>query len=223
MPIVIRRSSIRPMHWLVHGYAWSGLVVMAYDFFAGRLGPNPVQALEQRSGRHAFALLLLSLACTPLNALFGWKNVLKYRRMLGLYAALYAAIHALIFVDLDYGLAWDVFRQTVIEKPYILYGMTAFLMLIPLAATSFDIWKARLGKNWKRMHRLVYLAASIAILHSALSKKGDLFRLQGDILRPLVYSLLLVFLLALRLPWIRGRIVSLRTRVRLPFLGRLRG
>ncbi len=210
------------MPWLVHGYAWSALAAMAYGFLAGLLGPNPIQALEQRSGRQALTLLLLSLACTPLNTLLGWPGVLRYRRTLGLYAALYATIHALIFVDLDYGLAWDAFAQTVIEKSYILYGMAAFLMLMPLAITSFDLWKVRLGQNWKRMHRLVYLAALIAVLHSALSKKGDLFRLQGDILRPLGYGLLLMLLLVLRLPWVRGSLVSLRTRVRLLFTGRLR-
>jgi sulfoxide reductase heme-binding subunit YedZ len=99
--------------------------------------------------------------------------------------------------------------------------MTAFALLAALAITSFDIWKVRLGRNWKRLHQVVYLAAPIAVLHYALSKKGDLFRLQGDVVRPLIYALIVLFLLVLRLPWIRRSVVSLRTRIQVG-LGRAR-
>src|SRR5512145_1018621 len=146
-----------PLQIAMHIYAWSAFVILIFQFFTDNLTANPIQALEQRTGRHAITLLVLSLACTPLNSLFGWRELLKRRRALGLYAFLYASIHVLIFVDLDYGLAWSLIVQTIFEKPYIIVGVISFLLLIPIAFTSFDIWKKRLGKNWKRLHQLVYL------------------------------------------------------------------
>jgi sulfoxide reductase heme-binding subunit YedZ len=175
--------------------------------------PNPIQELEQRTGRHAITLLVLSLACTPLNNIFGWRELIKRRRALGLYAFMYASIHVLIFLDLDYGLAWSLIIQTIFEKPYIIVGMTAFLLLIPLAFTSFDIWKMRLKKNWKRLHQMIYLIAPLVVLHFAWSKKGDFFSLRGEIIRPLIYGLVVVILLIFRIPQVRRAIASLRDRI----------
>ena len=101
--------------------------------------------MEQRTGRHAITLLVLTLACTPMNTLFKWSEPLKRRRALGLYTFMYATIHVMIFINLDYGLAWSLLTQTILQKPYILVGLTGFLLMIPLAWTSFDIWKKRLG------------------------------------------------------------------------------
>lgn len=196
----------------IHMYAWSALVWIIVELLTGTFSINPIQELEQRTGRHAITLLLLSLLCTPINTLFKWSEPLKRRRTLGLYAFLYATIHVIIFVDLDYGLAWSLIIQTVLQKPYIVVGMITFLLLIPLAFTSFDIWKMRLGKNWKRLHRLVYLIAPLAVLHYAWSKKGDLFSLSGDIVRPLIYGLILAVFLILRIPAVRKTIASLPTR-----------
>jgi sulfoxide reductase heme-binding subunit YedZ len=126
---------------------------------------------------------------------------------------MYATIHVLIFLDLDYGLAWSFVFREFIEKPRLIVGLLAFLLLIPLAWTSFDIWKVRLGKNWKRLHKTVYLIAPLVILHYAWSKKGDLFALQGEIVRPLIYGLVVVLFLALRIPQVRKTVVSLRDRV----------
>jgi sulfoxide reductase heme-binding subunit YedZ len=202
-----------PLQIAIHIYAWSALVRLIFDYFTGNLTANPIQALEQRTGRHAITLLVLSLACTPLNSLFGWRELLKRRRTLGLYAFLYAAIHVIIFVDLDYGLAWSLILQTVLEKQYIIFGAITFLLLIPLAVTSFDIWKKRLGKNWKRLHQLVYLIAPLAVLHYGLSKKGDFFGLQGEVIRPLIYAVIVILLLVMRIPRIRKALASLRDRI----------
>lgn len=209
----VKKLPYTPLQIGVHLYAWSELVLLLIDFFTHHLTANPIQALEQRTGRHAITLLVLVLACTPLNTLFGWRELLKRRRALGLYALMYATIHVMIFVNLDYGLAWSLIIQTIIEKPYILYGMTAFLLLIPLGVTSFDIWKVRLGKNWKRLHQLIYIIAPIAALHYFLSKKGDFLHLRGDIGRPLIYGSVILILLILRLPFIRRFFASLRTRI----------
>jgi sulfoxide reductase heme-binding subunit YedZ len=202
-----------PLQIAMHVYAWSVLVFLIFDFFTSNLSANPVQEMEQRTGRHAITLLVLSLACTPLNTLFKWSELLKRRRALGLYTFMYATIHVLIYVDLDYGLAWSFILRDVIEKPRLIVGFLAFLMLIPLAWTSFDIWKKRLGKNWKRLHQTIYVIAPIVVLHYAWSKKGDLFALQGEIVRPLIYGLIVIVLLIFRIPQVRKTIASLRDRI----------
>jgi sulfoxide reductase heme-binding subunit YedZ len=209
----IKKLPYTPLQIAMHLYAWSTLVALIFDFFTHHLTANPIQAMEQRTGRHAITLLVLTLACTPLKTLFGWRELLKRQRALGLYTLMYATVHVLIFINLDYGLAWSLIIQTIIQKPYILFGATVFLLLIPLGITSFDIWKVRLGKNWKRLHQIIYLIAPIAVLHFALSKKGDIFHLQGDIVRPFIYGLVVLLLLILRLPFIRRFFSSFRTRV----------
>lgn len=203
-----------PLQFAMHAYAWSVLVILIFQFFTDNLTVNPIQALEQRTGRHAITLLVLSLACTPLNTLLKWPELLKRRRALGLYAFMYATIHVLIFLHLDYGLAWSLIVQTIFEKPFVIVGVISFLLLIPLAWTSFDIWKKRLGKKWKRLHQVVYVIAPLVVLHYAWSKKGDFFALQGEIVRPLIYGLIVVLFLVMRIPQVRKGIVSVRDRIK---------
>jgi sulfoxide reductase heme-binding subunit YedZ len=217
----MKKLRYTPLQISMHVYAWSALAHLLIDAVLGNLSVNPIQDLEQRTGRHAITLLVLSLLCTPLNTLLGWKEPLKRRRALGLYAFMYATIHVLIFLDLDYGLAWSQIIQSVLEKPYIIFGLITFLMLVPLAVTSFDVWKMRLKKNWKRLHQTIYLIAPLAVLHFALSKKGDIFRLQGEIVRPLIYGLVVLLLLLLRIPRVRKFFASFRTRHLLPFFRRI--
>lgn len=205
-----------PLQVAMHIYAWSALIHIAFDFLTGHISPNPIQALEQRTGRHAITLLVLCLACTPLNTIFKWPELIKRRRALGLYAFLYATIHVLIFVDLDFGLAWSLILQTVLEKKYIVVGAAAFVLLIPLAFTSFDVWKRRLKKRWKYIHQLIYFIAPLAVLHFAWSKKGDIFALQGEIVRPLIYGLVVMLLLIFRIHPVRRWLASLRDRILLP-------
>src|SRR3989304_9643693 len=112
-------SRYTPLQIPIHVYAWSALVWIIYQLLTGTFSINPIQELEQRTGRHAITLLVLSLMCTPVNTLFKWSEPLKRRRALGLYAFMYATIHVIIFVDLDYGLAWSLIIQTIFEKPYI--------------------------------------------------------------------------------------------------------
>jgi len=215
-------SRYTPLQLAVHLGAWYPLAHILFDLLTHNLTANPIQALEQRTGRAAITLLILSLACTPMSSLFGWKEPIKRRRALGLYAFMYATIHVIIFMDLDYGLAWSLIVQTIFQKPYIILGVTAFLMLIPLAMTSFDIWKKRLGKNWKRLHRLIYYIAPIALLHYAWGKKGTFFALQGDIVRPLIYSLVFLLLMVLRLPAVKRPIAAAWSRARSALNRRLR-
>ena len=218
--IMKKLRSYTPLQIIMHIYAWSALAHLVFDYFFGYLSVNPIQDLEQRTGRAAITLLVLSLMCTPLNTLFGWKELLKRRRALGLYAFMYATIHVLIYLDLDYGLAWSLIFQNIVEKPYIIFGVITFLLLVPLAVTSFDSWKIRLKKNWKRLHQTIYLIAPLAVLHFAISKKGDIFQLQGDIIRPLIYGLVVLVLLILRIPRIRKFFASFKNQHLLPFFRR---
>ncbi|MCC6259985.1 MAG: sulfoxide reductase heme-binding subunit YedZ [Anaerolineales bacterium] len=187
----------------IHLYAWSSIVLLLFKFFTHNFSANPIQDLERATGRHAIALLFLAFACTPINTLFKWSEPLKRRRTLGLYALLYATIHFIIYVNLDYGLAWSLILPDVVQKPRLIVGALALLCLLPLGITSFDIWKKRLGKNWKRLHKLIYLIALLAVLHYLWSKKGDLFTLQGEILEPALYGFTAILFLILRIPAVR--------------------
>ena len=213
----MKKFNFTPLQIAVHLYAWSGIALLLFDYFTGNLSPNPIQDLEQRTGRHAITLLVLSLMCTPINTIFKWSEPLKRRRALGLYTFLYAAIHMIIFADLDYGFAWSLLLKEVAEKPRLIVGVLAFILLIPLAITSFDIWKKRLGKKWKRLHQLVYLIAPLVFLHYVWSKKGDVLLLQGEVLKPLIYGLIIGIFLIFRIPQIRKALASLPTRNLLPF------
>lgn len=205
-------SRYTPLQITIHIYAWTTIARLIFEFATGTISINPIQEMEQRTGRQAITLLVLSLACSPFNALFGWRELLKRRRALGLYAFMYATIHVIIFVDLDYGLALSLIAKTILQKPYIIVGVISFLLLIPLALTSFDVWKKRLGKNWKRLHQLIYLITPLVALHFAWSKKGDIFTLQGDIVRPLIYGIIIGIFLIFRIPPIRRALASLSTR-----------
>jgi methionine sulfoxide reductase heme-binding subunit len=132
------------------------------------------------------------------------------RRPLGLYAFLYAAIHLFIFVGVDYGFNFDFLLADIAQKRFIFVGLAAFILLIPLAFTSYRYWQKRLGKNWKRLHRLVYVAALLVVIHVAWAVKGDLFTLQGDIWKPLLAGIVLALLLISRIPGVRRRISGLR-------------
>ncbi|NUQ59469.1 MAG: sulfoxide reductase heme-binding subunit YedZ [Anaerolineales bacterium] len=199
-----------PLQAAIHLYAWSALAWIVVELLTGSFSINPIQELEQRTGRHALTLLAMTLLCSPLNLLVKLPELLKRRRALGLYALLYATIHVLIFVNLDYGLAWSLIARTILDKPYILVGAATFILLIPLGVTSFDIWKVRLGNNWKRLHRTLYIIAPLAVLHFAWSKKGDIFALSGDIVRPLIYGLIIGIFLILRIPPVKRLIASAR-------------
>jgi sulfoxide reductase heme-binding subunit YedZ len=171
---------------------------------------NPVQALTQRTGRYAIFFLILSLSCTPVNTVFGYRKVLKIRRTLGLYAFLYAALHFLLFVGIDYQFNLNLLSEVIFEKPYALVGLAAFTILLVLAVTSYKYWMKKLGKWWKNLHRFVYLAGVLVVIHYFWVAKGDLLRLSGDIQKPLIYAVILVVLLGLRLPVVRRYVVYVR-------------
>jgi len=209
----MKKNPYTPLQIAIHIYAWSGLALLIFDFVTGNLSANPIQDLEQRTGRHAITLLVLTLLCTPINTIFKWSEPLKRRRALGLYTFMYATIHVIIFADLDYGLAWSRLLQELVQKPRLIVGVIAFILLIPLAITSFDIWKKRLGKNWKRLHKLIYFIGPLVVLHYVWSKKGDILTLQGEVVKPLIYGLIIAIFLIFRIPPIRKALASFSTRM----------
>ncbi len=213
MQNLLKKIPYTPLQIAMHIYAWSVLVLLIFDFFTGNLSANPIQDLEQRTGRHAITLLVLSLLCTPIHTIFKWSEPLKRRRALGLYTFMYVTIHVIIFVDLDYGLAWSLLVKEVVEKPRLIVGFIAFMLLLPLAITSFDIWKKRLGKNWKRLHQLVYFIGPLAVLHYVWSKKGDVLSLQGEVVKPLIYGIIIAVFLIFRIPPIRKALAAFSTRM----------
>src|SRR5512142_909068 len=196
----------RPFPWLrilVHVLGVLPLVYLGYLFLANKLTINPIQDIEQRLGRIAIYWLVGALSVTPLYTLTGIRELPNRRRATGLYAFLYTCLHILWFLGADYGFFWSQIVPLVFGKLYLIVGLVAFILLIPLAVTSFDYFKRTMGKNWKRLHWLVYPAAEIAVLHYALAQKGDIFRLRGHIVAPFFWLVVTTLLLVMRLPPVR--------------------
>ena len=206
----LRNVRVDALRLLVHLSAWLPLAWILWDYLNENLTVNPIQTVQQRLGRIALTLLLSSLACTPLQVITGWRKPLTVRRALGVYAFLYAVAHFLVLVGIDYQFNLELLRKDLAGKPYIWVGAAAFAVLAPLAATSFQWWMRRLGKNWKRLHKLVYLAAPLVIVHYLWAKKGSLTTLGGDIVQPLAFGSIALFLLIVRWPPVRRQIVRLR-------------
>ncbi len=156
------------------------------------LGANPIEAITRSLGDWALRFLLLTLTVSPLRRLTGWRWLLGYRRMLGLYSFFYASLHLLSYIVLDQFFYWPEIWADIIKRPYITVGMASFLLLIPLAVTSTTGWMRRLGRNWQRLHRLVYLIAIGGVLHYYMLVKAD----TSD---PLLYALILFVLMLLRI------------------------
>lgn len=194
-------GALIPLIWLVWAYTSNNLTV------------NPIQAATQRTGDYAIVLLVLSLAITPLYTLTGIRQLTPLRRLLGLYAFTYAALHFLIFIGWDYGFDWGLVIPEIFAKQYTLVGLISGLILLALAITSFKWWMKKLGKNWKRLHQLVYAAGILVVIHFAWARKGDILRLTGDIQQPLILGAVVLLLLVLRLPAIRRWISNFRRKI----------
>jgi sulfoxide reductase heme-binding subunit YedZ len=160
------------------------------------LGANPIEALLHEFGRWGLKFLLLTLAITPLRRWTGWNWLIRFRRILGLFAFFYILLHFVVYVVLDQGLDMAVIVEDVLKRPYITLGMAALLMLVPLAATSTKGMMRRLGKRWQKLHRLVYVIAILAVWHFY-------WQVKLDTLDPTVYALILAGLLGTRVYFAR--------------------
>lgn len=163
----------------------------AWRIDQGRLGADPVAELTHASGEWALYFLLASLAMTPLRRFSGWRWPIGYRRMLGLWALCYASLHLAVYVVLDLGFFWEQILDDVLDRPFITVGFLAFLLLLPLAATSTRAAMRRLGRRWGQLHRLVYLIGILAVLHVWWLTKADLRE-------PALYAGILALLLLAR-------------------------
>lgn len=195
----IRRPAAARLHLLSHIGSNLPLLVMGWDFWQGNLGANPVLELTHRTGKTALILLMLSLAVSPLRSLLNWPQIGKLRRPLGLYAFAYAAAHFAIFIGIDYGFQWSLIPRAFLERRFALIGFLSGLILLILAVTSWKVLVKKLGKQWRVLHRLVYLAGFLAAVHFIMAVKPG-------VLRPWYYAAGMLLLLIYRIPWVRKRI-----------------
>lgn len=194
--------------WMATLGALTPLAWLGWRAWQGALGVDPVNTINNETGRAALIVLFLSLACTPLNIVFGLRTALALRKPLGLIAFAYATLHLTNFVALDYAFAFGLILQdAVLTMPYILAGSLALLILTALAITSTRGWMRRLGRNWKRLHRLVYAAGMLAVLHFLWQAKA------AEREEPLIYATVLALLLLVRTPPVRRWLIAQRIRL----------
>jgi len=198
------------LQFLTHILSVLPLVKLVFDYSQHNLTANPIAEITLRTGLYSLVLLVLSLACTPVANLIAQNATLKIqiqrlRRPLGLYGFIYAALHFLNFIAVDYRFNFDLLQKDVLGKVHIWIGLAALLLMIPAAVTSTKGWARRLGKNWERLHRLVYPAALLSALHFLLIVKAD-YR------EPALYVIIVILLLLVRLRWVRGLVGWLERR-----------
>ncbi len=169
------------------------LVLLIWDWFRGNLGANPIEFFLRTTGVLTLIFLLLTLSVTPLRKYFGWNSLIKFRRMLGLYAFFYGFLHLITYSVFDKSFDVSAILFDVWERPFIAFGMLAFFLLIPLAVTSTNAMIKRFGgKNWARLHKLTYVAAILGVIHFWLIVKSDVFY-------PALFGLILAYLLGYRI------------------------
>jgi len=158
----------------------------------GNLGANPIEAVTLVTGRWTLRLLLITLTVSPLRRLTGWQPVVRFRRMLGLFAFFYGSLHFTIYVAIDQFFGWSFILADIAKRPYITVGFAGFVSMMPLALTSTTGWIRRLGgRRWQRLHRLVYLSALFGVIHF-------LWKVKADTRDPLLYGAVLAGLLGFR-------------------------
>ena len=168
------------------------LVLRAFGVAGNSLGANPIEAIQDWLGICALRYLLATLSITPLRRLTGWNWLVRFRRMLGLFAFFYGGMHAINYLVLDQTFDFPAIIEDIIERPFITLGAGAILLLIPLAVTSTNGWRRRLGQRWRKLHYLIYPIAIMVCSHFY-------WQVKQDILEPLIYCLIVATLLLYRL------------------------
>jgi sulfoxide reductase heme-binding subunit YedZ len=172
---------------------------------SGGLGANPIEFITRSTGTWTLVGLLLTLSITPLRRLSGRAELIRYRRMLGLFSFFYACLHFVTYIWLDQFFDLTAIAKDIVKRPFITVGFTAFVLLIPLAATSTHAMMRRLGRRWQQLHRLIYPIALLAVVHY-------LWLVKKDLTTPLVYGAVALVLLALRLRWGVSLLQAARSR-----------
>lgn len=186
----------KPVIFLVCLLPLAVLFLRAFELAGFGLGANPIEELLHELGRWGLKFLLLTLTITPLRRWTGWTWLLRFRRMLGLYVFFYIVLHFITYAVLDQGLDISAIVEDIIERPYITLGMTGLLLLIPLAATSTKGMMRRLGRRWRKLHRLIYVIAVVGVWHFY-------WQVKLDTLDATIYALLLTVLLITRVHYSR--------------------
>ncbi|GAB3095016.1 protein-methionine-sulfoxide reductase heme-binding subunit MsrQ [Lysobacter terrae] len=182
---------------LVHLFALTPAAILGWQIRAealtgsGGLGADPVAEIEHRLGLWALRLLMITLAITPLRQITHQPVLIRFRRLLGLYAFFYATVHFSAYLILDLRGYWTQIFEDIAKRPYITVGFTAWLLLVPLAITSTQAAIRRLGRNWARLHRLVYAVGVLAVLHFW-------WLVKSDVREPALYAAILAVLLGWR-------------------------
>jgi sulfoxide reductase heme-binding subunit YedZ len=190
---VLFAACLVPMLWL------------AYAAAADALGANPIDTITEETGTWTLRLLLATLAVTPLRRLTGWNDLIKVRRMLGLFAFVYGVLHVSTYVVLDQFFDPASIFGDIVKRPFITAGATGFALMVPLAVTSTAGWIRRLGgRRWQQLHRLAYASAAAGVVHYY-------WLVKADVSRPLRYAAVLAVLLVARLVWARRRAISRRS------------
>ncbi len=178
------------------------LALLLIDAYRGRLGANPIEFFLRTTGVLTLVFLLITLAVTPLRKISGWNSLIKYRRMLGLFAFFYGCLHLVTYSIFDKSLGLGAIADDVAQRPFIAVGMAAFVMMIPLAVTSTNGMVKRLGgKNWARLHKLTYVAAILGVIHFWMIVKSDIFY-------PTLFGLVLAGLFSIRWFWPKRSVVK---------------
>ena len=178
---------------------------LVFDAITDNLQAEPIKEITHRTGWWALFLLTVTLAVTPLRHVAGWKQVVRLRRLLGLFGFFYATLHVLTYFGLDQFFSFEYIVEDIAERPFITVGFAAWVLLIPLAVTSTQGWMRRLGTRWQKLHRIVYVAAGLGVLHFYWAVKADTQE-------PLLFAGILLVLMAIRLPFVRQAIKGLRPR-----------
>ena len=188
MPWWIRKS----IAWVLLG---SPALYATYLIAINDLGANPLETLTDHTGQWTLRFLLLGLMITPLRQLTGWVSLIRYRRLIGLFAAFYATTHMSLWLFIDQQLDWGLLVEDVLDRPYITLGFIGWLLLLPLVATSTKGMIKKLGTSWRKLHRAVYIIPVLGVVHYTMSLKAD-FSL------PILYGVTLAVLLGFRV-WMR--------------------
>jgi methionine sulfoxide reductase heme-binding subunit len=167
-------------------------VALVWFVAAGDLGANPLEEIRDSTGIWTLRFLIITLAITPLRRLTKWHRVIKFRRMLGLFAFFYAVLHFISYIWLDQFFVLAEMVRDFTKRPFIMAGYASFIVLIPLAITSTPKWIVRLGgERWQLLHRLIYISAAAGVLHY-------FWRVKLDVSRPIIYGIILAILMMLR-------------------------